>query len=79
MNRIRELRQEKNLSQEELARLLGVDRSTVAKWEIGTNLPRAEKLITLAKIFGCSVDKLFTSDKNEPSGRERHDGNTEFY
>ena len=64
MNRIRELRQEKQLSQEELARLLGVDRSAVAKWETGTNLPRAEKLIMMARIFGCSVDELLASNKN---------------
>ena len=76
MNRIRELRQEKQLSQEELARLLGVDRSAVAKWETGTNLPRAEKLIMMAKVFGCSVDELLSSDKNGPPGREQHDRNT---
>lgn len=58
MNRIRELRQKKELSQEELARLLGVDRSAVAKWETGSNLPRAEKLMMLATIFGCSLDEL---------------------
>ena len=58
MNRIRELRQKKELSQEELARLLGVDRSSVAKWETGNNLPRAEKLMMLATIFGCSLDEL---------------------
>lgn len=76
MNRIRELRQEKQLSQEELARLLGVDRSAVAKWETGTNLPRTEKLMMLAKVFGCSVDELLASDKDGLPGRERHDGST---
>jgi len=64
MNRIRELRQEKQLSQEELARLLGVDRSAVAKWETGTNLPRAEKLIMMARIFGCSVDEILNRRHN---------------
>lgn len=64
MNRIRELRQQKKLSQEELARRLGVDRSSVARWEIGSNLPRAEKLMMLAKLLGCSVDELLASDKN---------------
>lgn len=73
MNRIRELRQKKQLSQEELARLLKIDRSAVAKWETGTNLPRAEKLMMLAKLFGCSVDELLASDKNGPSGRDWHD------
>ena len=62
MNRIRELRRKKHLSQEELARLLSVDRSAVAKWETGTNLPRAEKLMMLAKVFGCSVDEILNRD-----------------
>lgn len=65
MNRIRELRQKKHLSQEELARLLGVDRSAVAKWETATNLPRAEKLLQMAEIFGCSVDKILNRDSSE--------------
>ena len=76
MNRIRELRQKKHLSQEELGRLLGVDRSAVAKWETGTHLPRAEKLMMLARVFGCSVDELLASGKGGLPRRERHDGNT---
>ena len=64
MNRIRELRQKKQLSQEELARLLKIDRSAVAKWETGSNLPRAEKLIMMAKIFGCSVDEILNRCHN---------------
>ena len=65
MNRIRELRQKKHLSQEELARLLGVDRSAVAKWETETNLPRAEKLLQMAEIFDCSVDKILNRNSFE--------------
>ena len=65
MNRIRELRQKKYLSQEELARLLGVDRSAVAKWETETNLPRAEKLLQMAEIFDCSVDKILNRNSFE--------------
>lgn len=63
MNRIRELRQKKQLSQEELARFLNVDRSSVAKWETGTNYPRAEKLMAMAKIFGCTMDELMEGIK----------------
>ena len=66
MNRIRELRQEKQLSQEELARLLGVDRSSVARWETGSNNPRMEKLIALARIFGCSLDELVQENQTAP-------------
>ena len=66
MNRIRELRQEKQLSQEELARRLGVDRSSVARWETGSNNPRMEKLLALAKIFGCSLDELIRENRKAP-------------
>lgn len=64
MNRIRELRQKKELSQEELARLLGVDRSAVAKWETGSNYPRVEKMMAMARIFGCSLDELMNEHIN---------------
>ena len=66
MNRIRELRQKKELSQEELARLLGVDRSAVAKWETGSNYPRAEKMMAMAKIFGCTLDELMSESSDTP-------------
>lgn len=63
MNRIREMRQKKQISQEELARLLGVDRSSVARWETGANHPRASKLMMLAKIFSCTLDELMNIKK----------------
>ena len=68
MNQIQKLRVKNNLSQEELAKLLSVDRSTVAKWETGGVLPRADKLPYLSKILNCSIDELF---KNEPSSDRR--------
>lgn len=46
------------LSQERLANLLKVDRSTVAKWETGKSMPRAVLLPKIAKILGCTVDDL---------------------
>ncbi len=58
MNPIREYRTRRDMSQEELARLVGVDRSNVAKWEAGVHRPRADMLILLAKVLQCSVDEL---------------------
>ena len=62
MNRIKQHRRERKLSQEELARLVGVDRSTVAKWEAGNNHPRADKLLALARVFQCSLDDLLPGE-----------------
>lgn len=58
INTIKLIREQNNLTQEKLASRLGVDRSTVAKWETGEALPRAGKLPELARILGCSVDDL---------------------
>lgn len=56
---IKEKRESVNLTQEELSVKLGVNRSTIAMWETGLSLPRADKLPELAKIFECSIDDLF--------------------
>ena len=58
MNKIRELRERKKMTQDEVARQVGVGRSTVAKWESGENFPRARQLILLASLFNVKVDAL---------------------
>lgn len=58
MNRLKELREQKNITQIQLAELLNVTQSAVTKWENGESMPRAEKLIQLAKLFDCTVDEL---------------------
>jgi len=60
--KLRMLRKEKNLSQEELANLLNVSRQSVSKWESEQAYPEMEKLIQLCKIFDCKLDDL-TNDK----------------
>ena len=56
------------LTQLDIAKLLGLERSTVAKWETGQSLPRAELLPKLAGILGCSVDDLLKTKKEEHHG-----------
>lgn len=63
MNLIRELRKAKRLSQQELAVKIGVDRSTIAKWEIGTHSPRTNKLRHLADILDCPLEALLPESK----------------
>ncbi len=52
------LRREQNLTQEQLAELLGVSRQAVSKWENGTALPETEKLLRLGDLLHCSMDEL---------------------
>ena len=60
---IRNIRKLKKLTQEQLARDLGVRRSTVAMWETGKAMPRAALLPKLADILGCTVDELLRGGK----------------
>lgn len=57
--KIKSLREEKGLTQEQLAQKLNLDRSTIAKWETGEAMPRADKLPVLAEVLGCSISDLF--------------------
>ena len=66
-NRITELRKEKNISQTELASLLGVSRQAVSKWEQGLSSPDTAKLIQLAEVLGTEVEYLATGTHPEPS------------
>ena len=47
-----------NISQRELARLIGVMSSTVCFWEKGTKEPKASSLVKLAKLFNISEQDL---------------------
>lgn len=58
MNRIAELRKEKNLNQTGLAMALNVSQYTVSAIETERQQPTADMLITLADFFGVSVDYL---------------------
>lgn len=52
------LRQQKGLSQEQLAVKLQMQQSAISKYERGENVPSIEALIEMAKIFECSMDYL---------------------
>lgn len=58
MNRISELRMEKDLTMRDAARLLGMPYTTYVNYEKGTREPNSETLIQLANFYGTSVDYL---------------------
>lgn len=65
MEAIKRLRVSRGISQDELARELGIDRSTVAKWETNGVYPRGDKLPEIADFFGCSIDALYGREISE--------------
>ena len=58
MDKLRKLRQEKNISQVRLSIELGVSQETISAYEWGKALPTAENLIKLAKFLNTSTDYL---------------------
>ena len=58
MVKLRELRQEKNITQKELSEAISVSRSQITKWEIGMLEPNIEMLNKLADYFDVSIDYL---------------------
>ncbi len=58
--RIKELRARDGLKQEELARLVGVRRETIGNLEAGRYNPSLRLAMDIAKVFGCTVEDIFT-------------------
>ncbi len=57
-DRIKYLRDEQNLTQTELAKQLGITRSSVNAWEMGISVPSTQYIVELARIFKVSTDYL---------------------
>ena len=56
---ILKLRKDKNITQDELGKILGVSNQAVSKWETGGSLPDIELLPSIADYYNISIDKLF--------------------
>ena len=56
--RLKELRQEENLSTTKLGELIGVSAIAISRWERQERIPNIESLVALAKYFKVSTDYL---------------------
>ncbi len=55
---LKKIRKRKNISQEELADLVGVSRQSVSKWETSEAYPEMNNILELCKIFKCNINDL---------------------
>jgi len=61
---LKRLRKKIGLKQDDLARMIGVERSTVANWERGAKQPSLDTLLRLSEILGVSLDELAGTARN---------------
>jgi transcriptional regulator with XRE-family HTH domain len=65
MSRLSELRRERGLTQEEVARRVRVSTRTVAAWESGTSTPRQRNARALARALRVTLDALEPTDLDD--------------
>lgn len=68
--RLKEVRKQKGITQDKLSKILGVSRTTISMWEIGSNQPDNDTLIQLARLFNVTVDYLVGNDTNPNSSKK---------
>lgn len=56
--RLKELREERKLSEFQLAKELGINQTTINRWERGLRTPNIEMVMIIAKYFKVSTDYL---------------------
>ena len=61
--KLQQLRKNKGLTQEELAEVLYVSRTTISKWELGRGYPSIDSLKDISKFFSVSIDDLLSGEK----------------
>lgn len=60
---LKQLRKEKNLTQEQFAEILHVSGRTVSRWETGRNMPDISILIQIAEFYSIQMEEIFNGEK----------------
>ena len=63
-DRIKSLREQKNMTQADLAKKLNITRSSVNAWEMGISVPSTTYIVELAQLFHVSTDYLLGLEQN---------------
>lgn len=56
--KIKKLRKDNNMTQEDLAEKLNVSRQTISKWETNVVIPDADNIVSICKLFNITTDEL---------------------
>ena len=70
-NRIKDLREDRDMRQSDLATATGIDQRTISNYETGKTSPDAYALIKLADFFDVSIDYLVGRTSNDLSNNAK--------
>lgn len=56
--KIKQLRKDNKMTQEDLAEKLNVSRQTISKWETNIAIPDADNIVAISKLFNITTDEL---------------------
>lgn len=73
--RIKKMRENNDLYQEDLAKKIGVSRQTIASWEQDRTVPNIDKTNRMAEVFKCDIKEITGEDMDI---RSRANNNKEF-
>lgn len=59
MNRIKEFRKKKKISQDDIAKAIKVKQNTISQWENEIRTPNVKQALQLAKILDTTVESLY--------------------
>lgn len=60
--KFKKARLEKKLTQENVAEILNVSRSTISSWEVGRSYPDLDNLVSISNLYDVSLDNLLRED-----------------
>lgn len=68
--KLKSIRKQTGMSQEQLAEKLGVSRQAVTKWETDAGIPDIENIMAISALFDISIDELFSNEKGSKKPAE---------
>jgi len=67
---LKELRKEKNITQEQLAEQLNVSGRTVSRWETGNNMPDISLLVEISELYDVSISEIINGERKSENMNE---------
>lgn len=68
--KLKSIRKQAGMSQEQLAEKLGVSRQAVTKWETDAGIPDLENIMAVSALFDISIDELLSNEKGSKKQKE---------